>query len=174
MCNYKLINYRTKMSTINYFLDCFQDRIKKQKNPILEDQIGNQKAKLNTIFFYEIDKKSIILHPSKPYKSLQNLFPGPILPEDGITIDDYLEKKKKSEILSKKKEIITSDSTINNIEETLTKNKILPSNLNELQKNEPNKKKPLIQEIEEENNGKLNKPAYQSVNQLIFHLNTKK
>lgn len=151
------------MSTINYLLECFQDRIKKHKNPILEAQIENKQAKLNAIRFYEMDKKSIILHPSKQYKSVQNKFPEPVLPEDGTTTEDYFEKKKKSEILSKKKEIITSDPGIN-IEETLTKKQNLPSNLT----NESKKHKPLIQEIEEENKGKLNKPAYQSVNQLIY------
>lgn len=141
------------MSTIGYFIECFQDRIKKDKNPILSSQI-QQNAK-NSIFFYEIEKNTLILHSSKKYKSLNKKIPEKVLLEEGLKIrgKEEILKEKKNEILTKMPEFLKKQE--NN--EIQLKTEIPQNN----KKNEP--KKPLIEEISEGVTNTIDKPSYELI-----------
>ena len=142
------------MSTIGYFIECFQDRIKKDKNPILSSQM-QQNANKNSISFYEIEKNTLILHPSKKYKSLNRKVPEKVLLEEGLKIRGKTEilKEKKNEILTKIPELLKKQE--NNEIQLKTE---IPQNNKKIEQT-----KPLIEEISEGVATNIDKPSYELI-----------
>jgi hypothetical protein len=149
------------MSTVGYFIECFQERLKRDKNPLLPQQM-QQNSNTTSISYYEIDKNSIIIHSTKNYKCFNKKTPEKILLEPGLKIGDKNEilKKKTNEILTSKTEILKKQE---NMQENLLKTELMA-------KNEP-LKKPLIEELPEEK-PIMDTPSYELLekypNYIIF------
>lgn len=151
------------MSTINYLLECFQDKIKKDKNPIIKEQIRIKKGNINSLFYYEIYKNTIIVHSKKKYKSQNKSLPEAILPEEGSTEEDY--NKIKNNITkpptTKNEKILTSFPKSDEIKnENLINIKGISN-----EKNKPPPKNVLIEEIGEEKEKNI-QPSYQLLDKL--------
>lgn len=143
------------MATIGYFINIFQERIKRDKNPILTQQIQENTNK-HSIFYYEIEKNTIVVHPKKNYKGAGNkVTPEKLNLEPGTKIGGVVnaatEPKKQQEIR------FSEPKTSKSAENSTTKINI--PGTNPLPENP--RKKPLIEEIPDLAPSKPDKPTYE-------------